>query len=152
MAELTTEILDAALERLRLSLVDHIDRGVGSLRSELASLRERVDHIDGEVTKLRERVDHIDGEVTTLRDRVDHIADDVSMMRPRVDGLPLIGNAIDNLQRDMRLLRAAINDMARTNITAGEVEAMHTDIDRMMARQVELEARIAALERDKQDG
>ena len=44
------------------------------------------------------------------------------------------------------MLRAAINDMARVNITAGEVEALHTEIDRMQTTQMELETRLAALE------
>jgi hypothetical protein len=45
------------------------------------------------------------------------------------------------------MTRAAINDIARVNITAGEVEAMHTDIDRTMARQDAIETRLATLER-----
>jgi hypothetical protein len=40
----------------------------------------------------------------------------------------------------------AINDIGKTNITAGEVEAMHEDIDRVLAKQRELEARLATLE------
>jgi ubiquinone biosynthesis protein UbiJ len=45
------------------------------------------------------------------------------------------------------MTRAAINDMSRVNITAGEVEAMHTDIDRTMARQDAIETRLVTLER-----
>ena len=58
-------------------------------------------------------------------------------IRARVDGLPVIGQAIETLHRDVRLLRAAINDMARVNVTAGEIEAMHTDIDRRRRRMAE---------------
>ena len=47
----------------------------------------------------------------------------------------------------MRNLRAVINDMARVDITVGEVEALHADIDRMQTKQLELETRIATLER-----
>jgi prefoldin subunit 5 len=68
-------------------------------------------------------------------------------IRARVDGLPLIGAAIETLRHDLRLVRAAINDMARTNVTAGEVEAMHADIDQMQTKQLELETRIVTLER-----
>jgi prefoldin subunit 5 len=68
-------------------------------------------------------------------------------IRARVDGLPLIGAAIETLRHDVRTLRAAINDIARVNITAGEVEALHADVDAMQTRQLALETRIATLER-----
>jgi prefoldin subunit 5 len=68
-------------------------------------------------------------------------------VQAQVDGLPLIGSAIETLRHDVRTLRAAINGMARVNITAGEVEALHADIDRMQTKQLELETRIATLER-----
>jgi len=51
----------------------------------------------------------------------------------RVDGIPLLGALIDTLRHDVRTLRAAINDMTRVNITVGEVEALHADIDRVQA-------------------
>jgi hypothetical protein len=44
-------------------------------------------------------------------------------------------------------MQAAINDMARVNITAGEVEALHAAIDRIEARQIDIETRVASLER-----
>jgi hypothetical protein len=44
-------------------------------------------------------------------------------VRARVDGVPILGAAIETLRQDVRMLRAAINDMAQVNITAGEVEA-----------------------------
>jgi hypothetical protein len=56
---------------------------------------------------------------------------ELRLVRVRVDGLPLIGLAIEELRHDVRTLRAAINDMARVNITAGEAAALHTDMDRM---------------------
>jgi prefoldin subunit 5 len=71
----------------------------------------------------------------------------LATIQARVDGLPLMGSAIDALRHDNRMLRAAINDMARVNITAGEVEAMHADIDAVQAKQLELETRIITLER-----
>ena len=72
---------------------------------------------------------------------------ELAPIRARVDGLPLIGEAIAVLQRDVRMVRAAINDMGKTNITAGEVEAMHEDIDRVQLRQTEIETRLATVER-----
>jgi hypothetical protein len=78
---------------------------------------------------------------------MDGLASEISSVRIRVDGLPLLGVAVETLRHDVRMTRAAINDMSRVNITAGEVEAMHTDIDRTMARQDAIETRLATLER-----
>jgi ubiquinone biosynthesis protein UbiJ len=83
-----------------------------------------------------------------LRAEFAAIRGEFAYIRARVDGLPLIGAAIETLRHEGRLVRAAINDMARTNITAGEVEAMHADIDRMQTKQLELETRIVTLERE----
>ena len=72
----------------------------------------------------------------------------------QVSGLPLMGATlyelredIRELRRETRLVKAAINDMARINITAGEVEALHDDIDRLAGEQSEIKARLNLLER-----
>jgi hypothetical protein len=82
-----------------------------------------------------------------LRAELAAVRAEIATVRIRTDGLPLLGSAIDALQRDVRLVRAAINDMGRTNITAGEVEALHADVDRALALHTESGARIATLER-----
>jgi len=51
------------------------------------------------------------------------------------------------LQQDVRSLRAAFNDFARTNVTAGEVEAFHADVNRVQAENAELQGRLATVER-----
>ena len=85
--------------------------------------------------------------LTELNGRIDGLASEMANVRIRVDGLPLLGVAVETLRQDVRMTRAAINDMARINITAGEVESMHTDIDRTMSRQDAIETRLATLER-----
>ena len=72
----------------------------------------------------------------------------------QVSGLPLMGATlyelredIRELRRETRLVKAAINDMARINITAGEVEALHDDIDRLAGEQSDIKARLNLLER-----
>jgi hypothetical protein len=47
----------------------------------------------------------------------------------------------------MRSLRAAFNDFARTNVTVGEVEALHTDVNRVQAENAEPQPRLATVER-----
>jgi prefoldin subunit 5 len=82
-----------------------------------------------------------------LRAELTPIHAEIANIRVRVDGLPLLGAAIESLRHDVRTLRAAINDMARVNITAGEVEALHADVDKAQADNLALAARVATLER-----
>ncbi len=75
------------------------------------------------------------------------VRQELALIRPRIDGVALIiGAAIETLRHAVSTLRAAIKDMPRVTITAGEVEALHADIDRMQTRQIEVEAQIVALE------
>jgi outer membrane murein-binding lipoprotein Lpp len=157
MTDLTLENLQAALRPLH--------SGVAELRNDVTELRSRVDgvmadmstSVDGlasDMAYVRTRVDGLASDMAEVRSRVDGLASDVDSLasdmanvRIRVDGLPLLGVAVETLRQDMRMTRAAISDMARVNITAGEVEAMHTDISRTMARQDAIETRLATLER-----
>src|SRR5436190_24085405 len=91
----------------------------GIIRAELAP-------VGAELASIRAELASVRAELSPIAGRLDAI-------EARVNGLPLVGEAISILQRDVRLVRAAINDMGRTNITAGEVEAMHSDLDRALA-------------------
>ena len=51
---------------------------------------------------------------------------------------------LDILLQDGRLLQTAVNDIARTNVTAGEIEAFHHDLNRMQMEVARLGARIEA--------
>ena len=52
---------------------------------------------------------------------------------------------LDILLQDARMLQAAVNDMARTDVTAREVEAFHHDLNRMQLELARLAARVEAL-------
>jgi hypothetical protein len=67
-------------------------------------------------------------------------------MRAQLNGLPLIHRALGNVQHDIRMLRAAVNEFALTNVTKGEIQALHDDVDRVMATQLELESRVLTVE------
>jgi uncharacterized protein YoxC len=59
----------------------------------------------------------------------------------------LFGDGINALQQDVRMIRAALNDIAKTNVTAGEVEAIHTDINRLNSRYLELATDVEIIKR-----
>jgi chromosome segregation ATPase len=139
MTDLTLEDLHAALRPLHNGLTE-LNGRIDGLASEMANVRTRVEGLASEVNGLA-------SEMSEVRTRVDGLASEMANVRIRVDGLPLLGVAVETLRQDVRMTRAAINDMARINITAGEVESMHTDIDRTMSRQDAIETRLATLER-----
>jgi len=55
-------------------------------------------------------------------------------------------NLLDILLQDVRMIRSAVNDIARTNVTSGEIGALHHDVTRMQQGLAELEARVEAIE------
>jgi hypothetical protein len=70
----------------------------------------------------------------------------------KVSGVPLIAEATQDLveatqdlRRELRMVKAAINDMARVNITAGEVEALHEELDKIANAQIDIRARLSLL-------
>jgi hypothetical protein len=79
----------------------------------------------------------------TLRAELAPLRAQLDAMAPHVDGVPLIGAAIETLRHDFRMMRAALNDMARVNVTAGEIEALHADQSDL----IDLGARLATVER-----
>jgi DNA repair ATPase RecN len=114
MADATLETLHAELVRLH-----------GEMQSRFSSL-------DAKFSSLESKVE----------DRFSNLEGRFSSFEARVVGLPLIGESIAVLQRNVRMLTAAVNDMARVNITAGEVEALHTELEQLAAKQNEIEAQL----------
>jgi hypothetical protein len=96
------------------------------LRSELGPLLTRVEELRADLKGLH---------------------DEIGTIRVRVDGIPLTNRSLTILQQEMRSLKAAFNDFARTNVTAGEIEVLHEDVNRVQAENTQLATRIATLER-----
>ncbi len=121
MADATLETLHAELVRLH-----------GEMQSRFSSLDAKFSSLE---SKVEDRFSNLEGRFSNLEGRF-------SSFEARVVGLPLIGESIAVLQRNVRMLTAAINDMARINITAGEVEALHTELEQLAAKQNEMGAQL----------
>lgn len=76
------------------------------------------------------------------------IRDELAPMRAQLDGLPLISRNLTVLHQEVRALRAAFNDFALTNVTKGEIEALHADVNAVEAKHDEIERRVVTLERE----
>jgi hypothetical protein len=85
------------------------------------------------------------GELETLRAI---LREELAPIRAQVDGIPLIQRAISIMQQEQRMMKAAINELARTQFTGGEVEALHSDVNSVQATHLQLESRIVTLERE----
>jgi chromosome segregation ATPase len=82
--------------------------------------------------------------------KVDRIADDLVALKTDVAELRTdVGShtrVLDALRQDVRMIRAAVNDIARTDITSGEVEALRHDLNRVQRELAQLAARVDAIE------
>jgi hypothetical protein len=53
---------------------------------------------------------------------------------------------LNALHQDVRMVRAALNDMERTRFSAGEAAALHEDVGRLQALHTDLAVRVGVLE------
>lgn len=54
--------------------------------------------------------------------------------------------AIGLLHQDVRMIRSAVNDIARSHVSTGEVEALHADVNSLLERMTTVEARLDTME------
>ncbi len=116
------------------------DLTLETLRTELAPLAAQLGDLRAELAPIRVQLAGLDAKVAGLDAKV-------APMRAQLDGLPLISRSLTVLHQETRALRAAFNDFARTNVTAGEIEALHADVNRVQAEATELQTRLATVER-----
>jgi DNA repair ATPase RecN len=95
---------------------------------------------DDDFRTILRAIDGLQAELAPVREQL-------KIIEIKVSGIPLIAESTHDLRRDLRMVKAAINDMARVNITAGEVEALHEEIDKIQAENAELATRLATVER-----
>jgi ubiquinone biosynthesis protein UbiJ len=95
---------------------------------------------DDDFRTILRAIDGLQAEFAPVREQL-------KIIEIKVSGIPLIAESTHDLRRDLRMVKAAINDMARVNITAGEVEALHEEIDKIQAENAELATRLATVER-----
>jgi hypothetical protein len=117
----------------------------GLIREEVPPL------IRAEVGPIRAEVGAIGADLGSLRTRIDKIGAAVEAMRPNVEGIPLLQRAISTIHQEQRMMKAAINEIARTQFTSGEVEALHSDVNSVQSAQMEVETRLLALERQMRE-
>jgi chromosome segregation ATPase len=142
VADIGQALLDAIAD-----LQATMDRRFTAVDERMAGLDERMAGLDGRMATLDVRTARLDERTVTLDERTATMASALASMRAQLDGLPLINRGVTVVQQDVRALRAAFNDFALTNTTAGEIEALHLDVNRVQAENAELAVKVATLER-----
>jgi hypothetical protein len=62
-----------------------------------------------------------------------------SRLEARVDALMV-------MQEDIRMIRAAVNDIAAVNVTSGEISSIHYELNQLKQRFIELDGRLHVVE------
>ena len=154
-AEPTIKDVINAVSSLGGSL-DKMDARLGKTDSRLDKLDSRFDKLDSHLDKLNSRLDKLDSRLDKLDSKLGAIndrLDAVEQWQKRQPDLRLLmANskvAIDKfvqIEGELRMLRSAINDHARENVTPGEMAAVHADLDLYRHAQIQTEIRIQRLE------
>jgi uncharacterized protein YoxC len=83
----------------------------------------------------------------SIQAKVDKIEATLHTIDSRISGhniaVSLLTDQMNTLQQDVRMVRAAINEAIR--ITKGEVEAIHTDINRLERSYFDLAAKVEVI-------
>jgi hypothetical protein len=96
-----------------------VNRGVDSMADDavlniLVTIQASIAALDQKVAVLDQKVGALDQKIATLDNKVDR------------------RYAI--LSQDVRLIRGGVQDMVKTRVTAGEVDVLHEDMNRVQQR------------------
>jgi archaellum component FlaC len=58
----------------------------------------------------------------------------------------LLTDEVNSFHQEMRMIRSAINDVARENVTVGEVAAIHDDLNRLQRNYHDLAVKVEMIE------
>jgi hypothetical protein len=81
-----------------------------------------------------------------MQARLDRMQDTLAPMQAQLDGMPLLHRNLTTTQSEVRMLTAAFNDFAKTNVTKGEIDALHADVNRVEAENATLAVRMETAE------
>jgi hypothetical protein len=123
--------------------------------SLLQKIADRLENIEADLKLVRAKTDRIDGietEVAVLGARTDRMEHDLTAVRVKIDGQPDMRLLFQNvkltlqrivmIERDLVMLRSAMNDFGRESVTPGEIQAIHQALDTLREADLDQEARL----------
>jgi uncharacterized protein (DUF3084 family) len=139
-------LLRAELADVRAD-IGSVKTDVAGLKADLAAVKTDLAAVKTDLTAVKTDVAAVKTDLTAVKVDIVALRTDVAPMRAHLDGMPMLQRNLTVTQQEVRALKAAFNDFALTNPTTGEIEALHTDVNRVQAENTELGTRVTTLER-----
>jgi len=128
--------------------------------TELSAVLEQLDAIRREMKAsfdaANRRFDAADGRFDGIGRRLDSLQTEVHELKASFEAQPdlrLLMSAVGQIReqmvgygQDLRMLRSAINDHARENVTPGEIEAIHHDLQNLSKNELDIIIRLRRIE------
>jgi hypothetical protein len=125
---------------------------IGKTMSDNTEVLNYLRQLDAKIDALGIKMDQIDQEHGRA---LDLLRQDMTLLRQDVAGIRVtLGGHTTTLRdrlQDMRILRAAIFEMAKEKITPGEIEILHEDMSKLQIEVSELKSRLEVVEAQNQN-
>ena len=122
---------------------------ISDVLAAIGGLGERFGSLEARIGSLEARFDTLEGRFDTLeavvRDIQDHLKAQPDMRLMFANGKVTLEKIVE-IEGEIRMLRSAINDHARDNVTPGEMEAVHHDLALIRHEQLSSAARLQRIE------
>ena len=146
-----------------MTTLDDILFAISGLGARIDTVGARLDTVGARFDELDTRLDKIEVRLDKIEVRLDTMDARLDAMDMRLDALEaynknqpdmrlmmaIIKSNMDKMiyvEGELRMLRSAINDHARENVTPGEMRALHHDLDLYRRAQTEVEIRMKRVE------
>jgi predicted nucleic acid-binding Zn-ribbon protein len=140
MADDNTSELLAAINANLAAFRMEVQNALAPVRVSLAALQQGISPMQTALSALQQGV-------TPMQAALSALQQNVAPMRAQLDGMPLLHRNLTTTQNDVRMLASAFNDFALTNVTKGEIEVLHTELNRVQAENATLAVRMETAER-----
>jgi chromosome segregation ATPase len=115
---------------------------ISDVLAAIAGLGERIGSLEARIGSLEARMGALEEEVKDIRA---HLKAQPDMRLMFANGKITLEKIVE-IEGEIRMLRSAINDHARENVTPGEIAAVHHDLSVLQRGRLEAEGRLLRIE------
>ena len=132
-----------------MASLDDIFLAISGLGTRLDKMDARLDKMDARLDKMDTRLDKMDARLDKIESRLSEVE---SWQKSQPDMRLMLANSkvilerLVHIESEIVMLRAAVNDHARENVTPGEMAAIHQDLAKLRMEQMDGEARMRRVE------
>jgi uncharacterized protein YoxC len=109
------------------------------IQVDIAGLKSDMTGLKSDMTGLKHDMAGLKSDMTGLKHDMAGIKADVAGLKTDMRSH---SDTLNILLQDTREIRSALNDIERTRVSVGEIEALHSDVTRMQRGLADLAARI----------